>query len=150
MRVRLNEWLRSQTAIALWLHQFATVAKRVIHISALVTRQRLICDRAATSPLASGYEYCEVLYFKSRVSFPCRPEIGLDAEVNFQISGFEPCAAPFSEVPWLGCFRDSQHAAVKGSRLVFLSGRHRQLHMIETLDIHAMGALINNASRASN
>jgi len=95
--------------------------------------------------LACRYECFQVLYLEGRMSFLSWPEVGLDAEVNFERSGLKPCATTLSEVRRLRCFRDTQDTRVKGSRFIFLAGRHRQLHMIETSDIHNMGTLNPNA-----
>lgn len=61
-----------------------------------------------------------------------RSEVRVDTEVDSQISAFEPAASASCEVIRLRNMRDAEHPLIEGDRVSLESGRHRQLHMIET------------------
>ena len=63
-------------------------------------------------------------------------EVGLDAEMDLQISPLEPAAASRREVCGLRNVRDAQHVAVERDRFELAPGGHRELHVIETNHRH--------------
>jgi hypothetical protein len=69
---------------------------------------------------------------QGHVSFPCRPEVRLHAQVNFETLTLKPTAAALRQMGRLGHFFDSQRAPVESAGEIFAAGRHGQLHVIDT------------------
>jgi hypothetical protein len=70
------------------------------------------------------------------MSLTRREKVSLDAKMNLQVTPLEPTAAALRQVERLGNLRNSKHPFVKLTRPILTTGRHRQLHMIETRDSH--------------
>ena len=61
-------------------------------------------------------------------------DVGIDSEMKAERSAAEPHAASHGEVRGLRLLNQSKHVAVEGSRGRFVSGGHRELHVIEAED----------------
>jgi hypothetical protein len=56
--------------------------------------------------------------------------------MNLESSALEPDAAAPGQVRRLGFLGDAEHARVEGARLFFFTRRHRQLDMLDRVDLH--------------
>lgn len=73
---------------------------------------------------------------EGRVRLGRRPKVGVDTEVDLQISVLERAAAASCEVIGLRNSSDAEYSLVEGDRLRLAPGGHGQLHMVETNNSH--------------
>src|SRR4029450_12662188 len=113
------------------LEQLQAIAKRVEHVHALESFQRLIRDHCESSRFAPSRESRQSDHEHRRVRFPGGPEIGIDPEMQPQRARAEPDTAAYRQVRWFGLLGKTQNLAVERPRLRLLPGGHGQLHVIE-------------------
>src|SRR5438552_18697957 len=76
--------------------------------------------------------------------FVGRPKVLLHSEMDSEIAFLEPHSAAPCQIRRLLYFRNPQHAGIKTSRVVFTSGRHRELYVMDSNDrafVHRSNAI---------
>src|SRR5262245_2210620 len=68
--------------------------------------------------------------------FACRAKVGFDTEVDLHRPGLEPRTAALGELRRLRDFGNAERSCIELARDVFLSGGHRELHVIGAGDAH--------------
>src|SRR4051794_30854622 len=116
------------------LDQLQTVAERVRRVKAPHAGERVVGgdrDSCRGQTLPAGFQ---IAHQERRMGLPHRNEISFDAEMEDRLRSFEPAAAARGERRRLGDLVQAQESAVETARYLFLTRRHRQLHVIETTD----------------
>ena len=119
------------------LHEFDAVAERIRHVDAVEPLERLVVVDGEAGSDGSGRQTVHVVDNERWVRLGRWLEAGIDTEVYLQVSVFEPAATANGEVTGFRNMRDAEHSFVERDSLGLESGRHRQLHMIESNDAHA-------------
>ena len=119
------------------LHEFDAVAERIRHGDAVEPLERLVVVDGEAGSDGSGRQTVHVVDDERWVRLGRWLEAGIDTEVYLQVSVFEPAATANGEVTGFRNMRDAEHSFVERDSLGLESGRHRQLHMIESNDAHA-------------
>ena len=127
----------SDRSLRVRLHQFDAVTERIGHVDAVEPVERLVVVHRETRGDDSSGQMAYVVDDEGGVRLGRGSEVGVDTEVDLQIAVFEPAATADREMIRLRDMRDAEHSFVEGDGFGLESGRHRQLHMIQTNDPHA-------------
>ena len=79
----------------------------------------------------------QIIDDKRRVCLARSTKIRLDAEVELYIPSLEPGAAAFCQVGRLRDFSESQLRDIKGTRLIFFTGGHGNLNVVNGKYCHS-------------
>ena len=66
----------------------------------------------------------------------CRSKVSFDSQMDLRRARGKPAAAPAGQSFRLGNLFHSEHFGIEAAGLIFLSGRHRKLDMVDAEDFH--------------
>jgi hypothetical protein len=81
--------------------------------------------------LQSSHEGRVITAAQGRVRLLGGTEVALNSEMELHAPALKPASATLGKLRRLGKFLHPERAFVKGARLLFLSGRHSQLNVID-------------------
>ncbi len=118
------------------MHQFDTIAERIVDVATLITVQRLIPDGFDACSRQMRDRVMEVIDQKCRVCLARRCERTFDAQMKPDCSILKPATATSRQILRLWNFRKAEGRTIKIARFLLLTFRHCQLNMIESDDLH--------------
>src|SRR6266545_3037217 len=107
-------------------------------MGALVSIQwRLGCVGFIACTLNVCDQRIEIIHKKRRMSLTRRFEIRFDSKMKLNIFRLEPCSTAFCKFRWFRNFCKSQQIYIKLTSLVFFTGWHRDLNVVNREDGHS-------------
>jgi len=82
-------------------HELETVAPGIFAVEPPHTRQFIVVDNLDTAREEAFAKALEVGYLEGGMSFPCRPEFGLNAHMQLLSAAAEPASAASFQASWL-------------------------------------------------
>jgi len=104
----------------------------------MAVKRRLGCVGFVSGSLHICDQSIQIIYNECGVCLARRAKIFFYAEVKLDAPRLEPCAAALCKVRRLGDLRESQLLNIESTRLVFFTGGHRNLDVINGEDFHGV------------
>src|SRR5262249_37175142 len=117
-------------------HQLNAVAEWISYIHVRVTRQRFSFDHFHTRTTKFAYKFIQISNDETRMSFTCRAKIRIDTQMNLHSITLEPHATPSGEIWRFRNLRNSEQTRVKVTSGILLTGRHSELNVFDSVDVH--------------
>jgi hypothetical protein len=111
-----------------------SIPEGVEHVDAVEPFEGLVRHRGKAGRPTPRGQFRESSHQKRGMGLPCGTEIGIDTQVEPKRAAAEPRTATSREVRGLLFLGQPKDAAIEGTRRLFLTRRHRQLHVIEIDD----------------
>jgi hypothetical protein len=126
-----------QSALQL-LHQLDTVSKRIKDMGTLISIQGRLGGIDLISRTLDSRNYrIKVIDDERGMRLARGTKIQLDAEVELDVASPQPGAAALCKIGRFGDFCKSQLCDVKGTRLIFFTGGHGNLNVVDGKDCHS-------------
>lgn len=115
-------------------HELDAISKWIIGVKTMIAFQCSPIDRSVACSIQTATQSVEIVDHKGGVGFLRWYEVGIDSQVQFDISSLEPSTASLGQRGWFPDFAKAEQSPIKSAGFTFASSGHGQLQMIDALD----------------
>jgi hypothetical protein len=115
--------------------KFNPISEGVVHVDPIEPFKGFIVGWRISCRSTPVSELFKASHQERRMRLLGRAKLWIDTKMEPERPSSEPDATAFGKIGGFRLLDEAENSTVKGPRLGFLPGRHRQLHVIESDDL---------------